>query len=340
MSMNRTRYFNVGKGLYRWYYLKVMPLENFKNPGEQKIDEYVSRIQAGESVDKIIEGLPDSIKKIISERLSIKSVDLVKSDVEVIIPTQLRDQPAEILEEMWQLNLNSDPEIAKKQIEERQRIIDKRRYEEEQEKKLFAEQKIKDSEEITEIRDRLGITYEEKLEEQLGGIERVMKDIAKGAKEGLRDSFEENVSRYVEQIKSGQPKEKVLEGLPKTMIREVERRLFENETTGGKLSIKEIADLIKSVPHIPVAEGSRMLMPDSRILKTKSIKDLSVGDSVYTLHPSNGFVVAEVVSKGDRGQILFKLEDGTNFPTAILGDTYLLRDLETLKANLKDNIVM
>lgn len=312
-----------------------MSSETFQNPGEQKINEYVQRINSGESMDGILDGLPDSIQKSIKERVSLSSTDSISNDNnEVIIPTHLRDQPAEVLEEMWQLTLNSNPEIARKQIAERQRIIDKRRYEEEQ------EQKVRDSEVTNQIRDRLGLTYEEKLEEQLSGIKDVMDGIARGAREGLKDSFEENVSKYVEQIRNGQSRERVLEGLPKTMIDEVERRLSGNESVQVGLSKTEIADLIKSVPHVPVAEGSRMLMPDSRILKTKSIKDLNVGELVYTLHPAKGFVIAEVFSKGDRGQIVFKLEDGTNFPTSILGDTYLIKDLETLKSNLKNNIIM
>lgn len=60
-------------------------------------------------------------------------------------------------------------------------------------------------------------------------ITRTFNAMAEGAKEGLNRNFQEKVSKYVQEIKSGTPEEKVFEGLPDSFTSAIKAKLLESE---------------------------------------------------------------------------------------------------------------
>lgn len=53
--------------------------------------------------------------------------------------------------------------------------------------------------------------------------------MAEGAKEGLNKNFKEKIAKYVQEIKSGTPEEKVFEGLPESFTSAIKAKLLESE---------------------------------------------------------------------------------------------------------------
>jgi hypothetical protein len=100
---------------------------------------------------------------------------------------------------------------------------------------------------------------------------------------------------------------------------------FKNDTESNM-----IENLLKTLPRVPVAEGSPMKTIKPAVLKSRGKLELNQEERIDTMGP-NGPVIAEVLSNGDIGQMTQGLEDGTNFPTTFLGDTYLKSDIDKLK---------
>lgn len=73
-------------------------------------------------------------------------------------------------------------------------------------------------------------------------IEQTFQRLADGAKEGLKQNFQEKIIQYVNRINSGEPKYKVLEGLPNSFVSAVEAKLLKSEIE-NLYKNKEIIDL-------------------------------------------------------------------------------------------------
>ena len=78
-----------------------------------------------------------------------------------------------------------------------------------------------------------------------------------------------------------------------------------------------------------------MTIIDTKLLQSKTIRNLSPGDRVYTLKDT--YITAEVLppdpTQADIGQIRLKLHDGSIWKTNVIMDTYLLEDIRRIYEN-------
>ncbi len=131
-----------------------------KTGGEKKIDEYVKRIQEGESRVSIEEGLPESFKSGIEKRLAKSVAEEVESGVDEI-PPQYTGLSSEILDFIWTIPEYLDQEKTKVLKEKKARVLAFLR-ERELAEELKVERHQADQEKIKELRNQLGITEEPK----------------------------------------------------------------------------------------------------------------------------------------------------------------------------------
>lgn len=135
---------------------------------EQKIQEYVARIQAGESKDSIMQGLPNSFVAGIeaglqpTEEISESSEDNVK---DARIPPQYEGLDADTLDFIWTIPEYVDSEKTKREKERKQKIVDALRKKESEEEKK-EERKLGDEVEISLVKEKLGIGSGEELAEK------------------------------------------------------------------------------------------------------------------------------------------------------------------------------
>lgn len=87
--------------------------------GEKKVLEYVERIKAGESKETVLEGLPDSFKSSINERLERGSEASVAE-----IPPQYEGMNSEMVEFIWDIPEYLDPQKTKREYERKERALD------------------------------------------------------------------------------------------------------------------------------------------------------------------------------------------------------------------------
>lgn len=110
-----------------------MGMESFGHPqelgaGEQKINEYVTRIQSGESKDSIFDGLPDSFRNSINQKLDAGEAVVAPESV----PSQYEGMSSEAVEEIWTIPEYLDPEKTKQEHERKERVLEVLRKEETQ----------------------------------------------------------------------------------------------------------------------------------------------------------------------------------------------------------------
>jgi len=137
---------------------------------EQKIQEYVTRIKAGESKDSIMQGLPPSFVAGIEAGMNEsentpesknEDVRIVEKD-EIGVPPQYKGLDADTLDFIWTIPEYIDTEKTKQEKERKQKVIDALRNKESggseiQEKKLVDEVKVE------QIKKDLGIGSDETL---------------------------------------------------------------------------------------------------------------------------------------------------------------------------------
>lgn len=122
---------------------------------EQKINEYVNRIRAGESKESIFQGLPDSFKGGIEKKLNTPP-DEVKKDRVDIIPPQYKGMNSEALDFIWTIPEYVDPEKTKELKEQKAAAIALLR--EKEASALESEQKERDRQNrVNELRKEFGI---------------------------------------------------------------------------------------------------------------------------------------------------------------------------------------
>ena len=217
-----------------------MKLEHYSNafPGKNnKIDEYVHRIKNGESKDSIFQGIPESWKTEIDQKLVNPEIENSKYGLDEI-PVQYRGLDSESLDFIWTSPEYIDEEKNKAFKEKKEQVLSvlrereiveitkKEKYETEQRK-------------IQELREQLGITksskkieedkeevsYNNEQKNKAAEIYNGMTEIAIGMDKGLRKDFEQKVQKYTNEIISGKDKEYVLQGLSDTWKKAVEEEL-------------------------------------------------------------------------------------------------------------------
>ncbi len=263
------------------------------------------------------------------------------------MPPQYEGLDSESLDFIWDIPEYLDPEKTKSEKERKNRALAYVRVDEEK-KKRKEETKRTEQSQIEDLRNKLGATMPNENtekpdfggDEQLEGIYNTMTNIAGGAKEGLQNDFERKIQKYVDEIQSGKDKEYVLSGIPEKWRKIVEERLAAESTSLSKeqkevkknfdsLSDSEVESFMKSLPKVPVAEGSRMTTIDPRLIQSKTIRSLKAGERIYALYDK--YVIAEVLPKtvgqNDIGQIRLKLSDGRIIATNVLVDIYKLEDI-------------
>ncbi len=131
--------------------------------GEQKAEEYVNRIENGESKDLIFEDLPESFKSRIEKRLAEKAKEKreqVKEKTEQginEIPPQYRGLDSETLDFIWTFPEYIDQEKTKEMKEKKARALATLR-EKESEEKVKEERHKAEQKKIDELITQLGIT--------------------------------------------------------------------------------------------------------------------------------------------------------------------------------------
>lgn len=119
--------------------------------GEIKVNEYVSRIQGGESKDSIFQGLPESFRTRIEEKLAQSSEEDEKG-----IPPQYRGLNSEILDEIWTIPEYIDREKTKELKDKKAKAVAALR-EKESSETAKKERQTADEKKIAELRQQLGI---------------------------------------------------------------------------------------------------------------------------------------------------------------------------------------
>jgi hypothetical protein len=232
------------------------PEKNTPQPtgGEQKINEYINRIKAGESKDAIMQGLPASFTDAIEKGLSsqeattedAESLKEVASPELAIIPPQYEGMDSETLDFIWTVPEYMDPEKTKSELERKAKVLEHLR-EKENVELVRKEKKEEEEKQIEKLRQELGV-LPEKTEpkgpiekktvehsfgdhEQAVGIYNTLVDMGNGALEGFKEDALRKIEQYTNDIKAGKDKEYVLGGAPESWRNEVERRLATEEDT-------------------------------------------------------------------------------------------------------------
>lgn len=122
------------------------------SPGENKINEYITRINNGEPKDNILDGLPESFRKSIENGLNqINNQRDNEKREDLNVPPQYEGLPSYVLEEIWTIPVYVDNEKTVTEIKRKRLIIEKLR-EIEQGKAEIAEQVTSDNERIGELK--------------------------------------------------------------------------------------------------------------------------------------------------------------------------------------------
>lgn len=123
--------------------------------GEQKIEEYVSRIKSGESKDSIFQDLPESFKSGIEKKLAEPAKEKAGQDTDKI-PPQYKGLNFETLDFIWTIPEYLDLEKTKELKEQKVRALASLREKEITEKTKEERHQV-DQEKISELREQLGI---------------------------------------------------------------------------------------------------------------------------------------------------------------------------------------
>ncbi|HRH31383.1 MAG TPA: hypothetical protein PK950_01830 [Candidatus Paceibacterota bacterium] len=224
--------------------------------GEQKINEYISRIKAGESQEEITQGLPLSFKDAIEKGLSnqeaitedAESQKEVSSPELAVIPPQYEGMDSETLDFIWTVPEYVDPEKTKTELERKAKALE-HLGEQENAELAIKTRKNEESKQIEKLRQELGATTvnegkevidpfkHKEVEHSFGdneqavGMYNTLMDMGKGAMEGFKEDAIRKIEQYTNEIKAGKDKEYVLSGAPEAWRKEVERRLAGEEGT-------------------------------------------------------------------------------------------------------------
>lgn len=131
--------------------------------GAAKVEEYVSRIQGGESSEEIINGLPESFRVAIEAELQKDELKEAEAkwdpNTEEIVPPQFRGMTSEGLDIAWTITEYQNDAIAKEQKERKRLALAYLRTKEarQETKKKAQEDAVASANRANEIRNSLGI---------------------------------------------------------------------------------------------------------------------------------------------------------------------------------------
>ncbi len=193
---------------------------------EQKIQEYIARIKAGESKDSILQGLPPSFVSGIETGLgqpenlseSLENENPYQQE-EIKIPPQYEGLDSETLDFIWTIPEYIDPEKNKREKYRKQKAIDFLKQQE------LAE-KIKSDEDIKleEIRAGLGIvlktesqTQQPESSTEAGKEDKrdpdLISDLIKGAIKGKSKAVEDLYKNFLDNIENEGSRTNLVKGL-------------------------------------------------------------------------------------------------------------------------------
>ncbi len=245
--------------------------------GNQKIEEYVNRIKGGESKDSIFQGIPESWKSEINQKLIETVRENPKYGLDEI-PNQYKGLDSESLDFIWTSPQYIDEEKNKAFKEKKEQVLSALR-EKEAAETVKAERYEADQKKITELREQLGITkplektktqennllqkrvvgYDDEEHRKAVGIYNTMVDIAAGMSEGLKEDFKQKVQKYVDEIHSGKDREFVLQGLPDAWKQVIEEELRKTE--------QENLESIESKKNLPPINYIEVVIDDDYMQK-------------------------------------------------------------------------
>lgn len=197
-------------------------MEHNINAGQQKVQEYIARIKAGESKESIMQGLPQSFVVSIEnglnqpEQISKSVLEGTKknTDEEIEIPPQYKGLDSETLDFIWTIPVYIDEAKNKKENERKQKVIKMLQHQEQKEL-----QKINDDIQIEELRADLGTlqnsditTHAEALD--IKGIDMdAMRDLIEEAIEGKKQAVKDLYQNFVEHIEIDETRKNLIKGL-------------------------------------------------------------------------------------------------------------------------------
>lgn len=287
-----------------------------------KIDEYIKRAQAGEPIESFGE-IPDSWKEAIESGLTkgnepdLSSYPMIPKDLE-----SLMSDP-DTLEEMWTFPEYTDVEKNKELRAWKKRGMDYvRKNHLNEQKKLNRENGVL---EIERIKNELGVQAEEKPPQyeykevspfdsldrkKAVEIYNAFAGIANNLGEGLKNSFTEKIGKYVNEIRAGANKERVIDGLPPSFVKAIEEELAKSNTAEkkeepGVFEISGIENIKKDIENISKDHFLFTHITDESIAKEiyGSSFEVSMGtgiSSTMTLLGENG--VNEQIEKILKGE--------------------------------------
>lgn len=137
--------------------------EKIFSAGAKKVDEYIARIENGESKEDIFKDLPEAFKKSIENGLNKKEDKSEIEDNLLNVPPQYDGLPSDVLEEIWTIPVYVDEKKTESENERKRKIIENLREKELEENKI-KEKELSDREKIEELRTK--IQQPEKVEKQ------------------------------------------------------------------------------------------------------------------------------------------------------------------------------
>jgi hypothetical protein len=200
-----------------------VPKQEQLSPGQQKIQEYISRIQAGESKEEIMKGLSPSFIAGIETGLQPKEVPESQQEglVEnVEIPPQYKGLDADTLEFLWTIPEYVNSEKTEQEKQRKQKVLDSLRA---QENPDIIEQKnrVTDEVELEKIRKDIGIGSDTEVQAKEDQLENLLEDeknhlvsgLVKYVTQGRKQAVVELYQKYLDQIDDPESREKLVSAL-------------------------------------------------------------------------------------------------------------------------------
>lgn len=179
----------AGIAFYTVYYTYMEQL-----PGvTKKAQEYATRINAGEDINKVLEG-----------------AETFRPLVEALVEKKENNKSAS-LDDIPSRKEDSDIDIQKRIAVDNEKVAVL-------------------TDEISDLFAHKQSDWNDPDHQQAIGIYNTMMNIGKGISEGLKEAFDPKVQQYVQEIRSGKPKAYVLSGAPKSIVDAVEKQLLEEST--------------------------------------------------------------------------------------------------------------
>lgn len=205
-------------------------MKNNISGGEQKVQEYIKRIQDGEKKEEVLKDLPQSFVSGVEAGLD--------NQPKINIPPQYKGLDAETLDFIWTIPEYIDQEKTKSEKKRKQEVIDFLRQQENQENIDFKEEKnnLKDEAEIEKIRaEMIDESKEDKAEikNENEELNILVKNISQGRRREVIDLY----NKWLEDLDNPESKKALMSGLFKDVYNNY--RIAEYPSTPNEQEIWE-----------------------------------------------------------------------------------------------------